>query len=319
MALHHDLKNILTYIKGYTFIARKTHETGISPFDPHLLPHLAGIDSHVEQLGEKLEQMKGLYELTHQPLDDRKLDTREKRGYEQVIKSIPELHDIATELHVAAQTMHDLSGFADQTNRSHLPEVASHLHQIYEHSQHLFDCVTDLKDAKVKKFQLNAVLDRLRKRYASVRIHAPKSELFMLDREKLVERMIENAIKNAIKVKATVIRIDISTNIGKAKAAKKGVSPEVEVNVSDNGPGIPAERHVAIFNPGITYSTAPDEEPGKGMGLAFARSVAQNSGGVIELKSDPNRLGKNTIRTEFTFKLPLTGPSSNRTGRNKRS
>ncbi len=52
------------------------------------------------------------------------------------------------------------------------------------------------------------------------------------------------------------------------------------IRVEDNGPGIPADRQQAIFDP--FYTTRPE---GTGLGLAVVAAVARNHGGRIELDS----------------------------------
>lgn len=319
MALHHDLRSIVTPIKGYIYVARKMSEAGISPLNSHLLRHLDVVERHADSLKNILEKMVELYPLTHGPLDDRNLTTAEKRGYEEIERTLPEIHRLSQDLHIAAQTMHDVSGYADLKTDVHLPQAVQILRHIHEHSQHLFECVTDLLEAKVRPFRLNDVLKRLKTRYGGVSIHVPRSDIKITAREKQVERMYEQAIKNAIKVKASHIRVDTRTNTGSAKAAKKSITPQVTVTVSDSGPGIPTERQGIIFEPGKTFATAQDEEPGTGMGLAFARSVAQNAGGDVQVWSDPRQPGKHAIRTRFSFNLPMSGALNSRTGRKKRS
>jgi len=74
----------------------------------------------------------------------------------------------------------------------------------------------------------------------------------------------------------------------------------VRIRVSDNGPGIPAEKLAGIFEPFVTTKGA-----GMGMGLSVCRSILAASGGRIQADNNPG--GGAT----FTVMLP-THPSSER-------
>ncbi|MGH7857629.1 MAG: two-component system sensor histidine kinase NtrB, partial [Candidatus Binatia bacterium] len=54
--------------------------------------------------------------------------------------------------------------------------------------------------------------------------------------------------------------------------------------VSDDGPGIPAERLERIFDPLFTT-----KENGSGLGLAIARDLVQGNGGTIAVESGPGK------------------------------
>ena len=73
---------------------------------------------------------------------------------------------------------------------------------------------------------------------------------------------------------------------------------DVVVEVSDDGPGVPAEIQRRIFEPFFTT-----KDPGKGTGLgldAVYASVVQDHGGSISLDSRPGS-------TTFTVRLPISG------------
>lgn len=71
-------------------------------------------------------------------------------------------------------------------------------------------------------------------------------------------------------------------------------SPEmVELQVSDNGPGIPAEQQVNIFVPFFTT-----KQQGTGLGLAICQRIVKNHGGVITVQSRPGE------GTTFVIRLP---------------
>ncbi|HUT87939.1 MAG TPA: ATP-binding protein, partial [Thermoguttaceae bacterium] len=68
----------------------------------------------------------------------------------------------------------------------------------------------------------------------------------------------------------------------------------VEVSVADNGPGLPPDKDLTIFN---AFATTKIE--GLGMGLAISKSIVESHGGEIWAASNPD--GGAT----FHFTLPL--------------
>ncbi len=53
----------------------------------------------------------------------------------------------------------------------------------------------------------------------------------------------------------------------------------VEVDIDDDGPGIPKEIAASVFEEGVTTK---EDEPDRGVGLYFAREILEAAGGSIE-------------------------------------
>ena len=67
----------------------------------------------------------------------------------------------------------------------------------------------------------------------------------------------------------------------------------LELQVIDDGPGVPEDIRGRVFNPLVS-----GREGGSGIGLALVQTYVQNHGGVVEFDSRPGR-------TVFTLLLPL--------------
>jgi len=110
------------------------------------------------------------------------------------------------------------------------------------------------------------------------------------DPDKLRQILI-NLLSNAVKFTPPGGRIKISC------AADENT---VSISVEDNGPGIPADKIDAVFEPfvqldrGLTRTTE-----GTGLGLAISRGLARGMGAEITLKTE---VGKGST---FTLVLPL--------------
>ena len=55
---------------------------------------------------------------------------------------------------------------------------------------------------------------------------------------------------------------------------------EMQISISDNGPGIPAEVQEKIFRPNFTTKSN-----GNGLGLAISKRIVEGSGGRIEFET----------------------------------
>jgi signal transduction histidine kinase len=70
---------------------------------------------------------------------------------------------------------------------------------------------------------------------------------------------------------------------------------EVQLAVTDDGPGIPAEIAPRIFE---EFFTTKDADRGRGMGLCLSRQIVTEMRGSITFESAPGR-------TVFTVRLPF--------------
>jgi two-component system, NtrC family, nitrogen regulation sensor histidine kinase GlnL len=68
----------------------------------------------------------------------------------------------------------------------------------------------------------------------------------------------------------------------------------LELQVIDDGPGVPEDIRERVFNPLVS-----GREGGSGIGLALVQTYVQNHGGMVEFQSRPGR-------TIFTLLLPLS-------------
>jgi PAS domain S-box-containing protein len=123
----------------------------------------------------------------------------------------------------------------------------------------------------------------------------------MGDRDRLL-RVFNNVLDNAIKYtpRGGTIRVDIGpVNPGAAVLKEKGILTNtgyVEVTVSDDGPGIPAEFLDRIFG---KFERVDPHGPGIGLGLAIVRSIVEMHHGKVWAQS---KLGEGA---RFHFILPF--------------
>lgn len=102
-----------------------------------------------------------------------------------------------------------------------------------------------------------------------------------------LEALIMNLVSNAIKYCPSGSRI--------ALEIARTSEGDLEIAVSDTGPGIPAEQQEIIFQryrkvPGTTASFT------SGLGLTLVRTIMENYGGSVSLKSSPGQGSRFTLR-----------------------
>ncbi|MEU2431806.1 sensor histidine kinase [Streptomyces sp. NPDC007861] len=111
----------------------------------------------------------------------------------------------------------------------------------------------------------------------------------------VVGNLVDNALDAAVGSEDPRVEIELS---GEGRA--------VVLRVSDNGPGVPAERRELIFTEG--WSTKkPPAHGRRGIGLALVRRLAERQGGTARVTEAPPSRGGGA---EFTVVLPeaLTAP-----------
>jgi signal transduction histidine kinase len=108
------------------------------------------------------------------------------------------------------------------------------------------------------------------------------------DRERL-RQVVQNLVDNAVKYSPAEAEVVV------AAEAHDGA---VRIEVTDQGPGIPAEDQRLIFEK-FGRSAAGVTKPGTGLGLFIARSIVEAHGGTLEVKS------ARAQGATFTVELPL--------------
>jgi two-component system, LuxR family, sensor kinase FixL len=86
-------------------------------------------------------------------------------------------------------------------------------------------------------------------------------------------QVFRNILENALAAGSPPVAIDV-----RASAAEIDGQPAVRIAVCDNGPGIPLEQRLKIFDP--FYTT---KSKGTGLGLAIARRIIEAHGGQIAI------------------------------------
>jgi signal transduction histidine kinase len=104
------------------------------------------------------------------------------------------------------------------------------------------------------------------------------------------ERAVANLVLNACEA--------VSPQSGQVLVSTMCSRTSLQVNVWDNGPGIPAAIHGSIFQPFVSFN----KPHGSGLGLAIAKEIVESHGGEIYLDE---RSGAGAL---FRISIPFRRP-----------
>lgn len=114
------------------------------------------------------------------------------------------------------------------------------------------------------------------------------------DREQLIQAIL-NITRNAAQAMMGEGEIKLRTRVARqVTLAKRRFKLALELQVIDNGPGIPDEILDKIF-----YPLVSGREGGSGLGLSIAQSFVEQHQGMIDVQSHPGH-------TCFTILLPIS-------------
>ncbi len=119
----------------------------------------------------------------------------------------------------------------------------------------------------------------------------------LFDRNQIIQALL-NVARNALQAIGTTGRIILRTRVrSHISIGDKRYRLVVEIDVEDNGPGVPPGLAKTLFLPLVT-----GRANGTGLGLAVAQDLVTRHGGIIEFASQPGK-------TVFSLLLPLEGPT----------
>jgi two-component system nitrogen regulation sensor histidine kinase GlnL len=158
--------------------------------------------------------------------------------------------------------------------------------------------LTPHRAPKIEPVSIHEVLERVRSLVRAEfgleirRDYDPSIPELVGDREQLIQAVL-NIARNAVQAGARNITF-CTRAVRQITLLKQRHRLALELQVVDDGPGIPAEIHDRIFDPLVS-----GREGGSGLGLSLAQTFVQYHQGVIEFESRPGR-------TTFRILLPLT-------------
>jgi two-component system, NtrC family, nitrogen regulation sensor histidine kinase GlnL len=151
---------------------------------------------------------------------------------------------------------------------------------------------------RIEPMSVHEVLERVRSLVKAEfgvvieRDYDPSLPELIGDREQLIQAVL-NIARNAAQAGSTSI-VFKTRAVRQTTILRQRYRLALELQVIDDGPGVPEEIQERIFNPLVS-----GREGGTGLGLSLAQTLVQYHQGVIEFESRPGR-------TTFRILLPLT-------------
>ena len=202
--------------------------------------------------------------------------------------------------------------YNDEEFRTEFYEIAM------EETARVNNLITELMDlvkTRESHFELNDVNELIDKMILLTSPHSKSKHIDIIcnydsnigsvwmDPEK-IKQVVLNLLSNAIDFTPDKGKIELTTK----KVMENGKREAVQIEIKDNGHGIPQSIINRIFDPYFTTRHKSSMHNGTGLGLFIAHKNMQDHGGTIEVKSKVN---KGTI---FTLSFPNTS-----NGRKRRS
>ncbi len=123
--------------------------------------------------------------------------------------------------------------------------------------------------------------------FSGIKLSVTSADIQVLADAAMIQEILLNLLLNAAQAMNGKGEITIR--------ATNGVDKQCRIEISDTGPGVPADQADRIFKPFVTT-----KHQGTGLGLSIARRVAQDHGGDLKL------VGKEPPGATFVLELPCT-------------
>jgi two-component system nitrogen regulation sensor histidine kinase GlnL len=255
----------------------------------------------------ELAQTPLLVEL--RPIKDQLRQEREERLLDQQEASRELIRNLAHEI---KNPLGGLRGSAQllerELDRAELREYTRVIIKEADRLQALLDrLLTPSRAVQLAKVNIHEVLERVRslvlaefpRGISCMRNYDPSVPELVGDIEQLIQAVL-NVVRNAAQALLSGANagkggvIVLRTRVARlVTIARRRHRLALELQVIDDGPGVPEEIRERVFNPLVS-----GREGGSGLGLALVQTYVQNHGGVVEFDSRPGR-------TVFTLLLPL--------------
>jgi len=182
------------------------------------------------------------------------------------------------------------------------PELREYTRIIIQEADRLQSLVdrmlTPHRAPRVEAVSVHEVLERVRSLVRAEfgvdieRDYDPSLPELLADREQLIQAVL-NIARNAAQAGAKNVLFRTRA-VRQVTVLRQRYKLALELQVIDDGPGVPDEIRDRIFNPLVS-----GREGGTGLGLSLAQTFVQYHQGVVEFESRPGR-------TTFRILLPLT-------------
>jgi len=258
---------------------------------------------HLNCLVTPSESGAARFVIEFRPIDQQLRIAREQRQMDQQRANRELIRNLAHEIR---NPLGGLRGSAQLLERElERPELREYTQVIIKEAdrlQALMDrLLTPHRPPQIASLNIHEVLERVRSLVlaefpSGIRIQRDYDASlpdFHGDKEQLIQAVL-NITRNAAQALNGTGDIEFRTRAARqVTLARQRYKLALELQVTDNGPGIPEELRERIF-----YPLVSGRDGGSGLGLTLSQTFVQQHHGTIECDSEPGR-------TCFTIMLPL--------------
>ncbi len=130
---------------------------------------------------------------------------------------------------------------------------------------------------------------------ASFSVECPRDLQFSLDQHR-IETLLQEMMENSRAMVAP--GVELQMRLG-AQVETSGGQRKLVISVQDNGPGVPLDKQLKIFE--AFYTDRPHGKPGTGLGLNFVWRVAEAHGGGVHVVNNEHS------GATFAIQIPESG------------
>ena len=256
------------------------------------------------QRGDEIDQLTAAFQsmavkIQHQ-LDDLKTTDHLRR---ELVANVS--HDLRTPLATLQGYIETLlikeSSLTDEDRRSYLQTAIKHCARLNKLVTELFELARlDARETKPQQevFNLVELIEDIIQKFLLSSQHKDikllakynSTNLFVYADISLIERVLVNLLENSFRF----VPIDGRVTVTLIEHEQK-----IQIQVSDNGIGIPDTELPLIFDRFYQLDKSRDAENGNsGLGLAIVKRILELHNSMIEVSSIPNQ------KTTFSFRLP---------------
>ncbi|MBI4055909.1 MAG: HAMP domain-containing protein [Elusimicrobia bacterium] len=206
-------------------------------------------------------------------------------------------HEIRNPLAVINNSIYFIKAKMSANGKDLDPKLLKHIQIIESEIQQANSIINEIltfartRELKPERHNFHHFLEELLTSYpfpdaVELRKQIPPGEIWVIMDADEIRQALRNILGNSIQA---------MTEGGKIFVSLKPHPPKsIQLEISDTGPGIPAEILDKVFTP--FFTTKPS---GTGLGLAVVRKVMDRHHGTVEVRSVPGQ------GTSFTLHLPL--------------
>ncbi len=271
-----------------------------------------------DELNRMAASLQASVQSLEQRVEERTLELQQalaelsQKGRQLEVASEHKSEFLANMSHELRTPLNAIIGFSQVLRKRMFGEINAkqeeYLDDILSSGNHLLSLINDVLDLskveagqvelEVATFSLREALDRgvvmvrepaVKKGVRLSLELAPDVDLVDGD-ERRLRQVVYNLLSNAVKFTPGGGCIDV---------ASSQVNGEVQVSVTDTGPGIAPEDHERIFEEFQQTDVGVDQREGTGLGLALSKRLVELHGGRIWVESEPGQ------GSRFVFTLPI--------------